>query len=117
MQNTKTEVFHQSQLVDALGKVNQTEQTRVSLAGEPDTAECQSPLQGNCRSEEELDLTRLPVLTRFSDFLASDENSEFLYQGPFPYQGSARFSPDGLVNRILRSLSLRSLLLRDTLSS
>ena len=89
----------------------------ASLRGHPGVSVGQLPRRRDCKLEEVLDMPELPLLTRFSDFLAQDENTEFLYQGPFPYQGSARFAPRGLVNRTLRSLSLRWLLLRETLLS
>src|ERR1035438_3299810 len=100
-----------------LNAVNRTEQTHVFDPAAVGTSECQSPSRGNCRSEEALDLTQLPVLTRISEVVALDENTEALYRGPVPYQGLARFSHQCLLNRILRNLSLRWLLLRELLSS
>ena len=58
----------------------------------------------------------LPVLMRVSEAIALDENTPALYRGPVPYQGSARFGAQSGLNRTLRKISLRWLLLRELLS-
>lgn len=59
---------------------------------------------------------KILVLHRLSELIAQERNVPVIYRGPVPYQGLARFDHRSLLNRMLRSLSLRWLLLRELLS-
>jgi len=89
--------------------VNPKNEIRAFRAANPETYQPQYIPQ---RSGESL-----LFLTRLSDVVALDDNTPAIYRGPAPYQGLTIFGPESLPNQILRSLSLRWLLLREFLFS
>jgi hypothetical protein len=100
-------------ILEAVENISRKNESPAAIPASANKAERQSQGQQDCSGAGVVRLSELPVLTRLSEALAADKKAWVVYQGPIPYQGLTRFHPQCTLNRILRSLSLRWLLLRE----